>query len=175
MGLEERKPSWWRSVERSGRSYLSWSVYQLLLFQPLMTRCQRLLLKALTKYSNKGLFLPSVFISSSSSTLFRRGEMSQSESRCTVMQQLHQRYFLCPFVLLLFKKRSIILCAASVLRRLNNQKSLWDVNERHFTAQHTTNSLWSMCTAVQRLTANGVSQACWEHDGGPYLPAGGLA
>lgn len=64
-GLEERKPSWWRSVERTGRSYLSCSVYQLLLFQLLMTWCQSLSLKALMRNSNKGLFLPSVVISSS--------------------------------------------------------------------------------------------------------------
>lgn len=81
------------------------------------------------------------------------------------MQQLHQRTFLCPFVLHLFKYA--ILTAASVLHWLDNQKSLWDVNEQHFTAQHTTDSLWSVCTAVQRFTGNGVSQACWEHDGGP--------
>lgn len=29
----ERKPTWWRGVERTGRCYLSQSVYQLLLFQ----------------------------------------------------------------------------------------------------------------------------------------------
>lgn len=68
-----------------------------------------------------------------------------------------------------------ILSAACVLHWLDNQKSLWDVNEQRFTAQHTTGSLWSVCTAVQRLTRNGVSQACWEHDGGPDLPAGGPA
>lgn len=69
-GLEERKPSWWRSVERTGRSYLSCSVYQPLLFQLLMTWCQSLSLKAPTMNSNKGLFLPSVLISSSPSRFF---------------------------------------------------------------------------------------------------------
>lgn len=56
-----------------------------------------------------------------------------------------------------------------------NQKCLWDVNEKCFTSQHTAGSLWSACTADQRLTGNGVNQACWEHDGGPDLLAGGLA
>lgn len=82
-GSGREEVSWWRSVECSGRSYLSCSVYQLPLFQLLMTWCQSLSLKTpMKKRSNKGLFLPSVLISSSSSqfflSVFRRGEMRQS-------------------------------------------------------------------------------------------------
>lgn len=48
-GVGREEAAWWRSVEFAGRLYLSCSVYQLLLFQLLMTWCQSLSLKALTK------------------------------------------------------------------------------------------------------------------------------
>lgn len=63
-GFGRKEASWWRGVERSGRSYLRCSVYRQPLFQLLMTWC---LESPAKKRSNKDVLLPSVLTSSSPS------------------------------------------------------------------------------------------------------------
>ena len=83
-GLEERKPSWWRSVERAGRSYLCCSVYQLLLFQLLITWCQSISVKAPDEEQQQRTvssvlisFSPFLFLTKKNMALFTGAEMSQ--------------------------------------------------------------------------------------------------
>lgn len=139
--------------------------YQPPLFQLLMTWCQSLSLKAPAKKRKKNVV--SSFLSSRPPFLpppsfflacFRSVEMSQSEVSEQSCNSGSTDHFWGP------------LCCICALPWCS-----WDVNEQCFTAQHTAVSLWSARTAGQRLTGNGVNQACWEHDGGPDLPAGGLA
>lgn len=177
--LERQEASWWRCVECSGRCYLSCTVHQLPLFQLLMTWSQRLFPQGPRKEKiNKRLFLSSALIyvspSLSRGSICSRGEKNASQksvhSHATAASKIISLCLLCCIYI-----KNAALSAASVLRCSDNQKSLWDVNEQYFTARHTPASLWSVCTAEHRLTGEGVSQACWEHDGGPDLPAGGPA
>lgn len=121
------------------RLYLARTVYQLPLFQLLMTCVRVFPLKAPRgrNRGNKGLLHSSVLMSSFPSSFFficpffRRREMSQSEGSAQSCNSCIKAYFFVPFLVLhLFK--SAKLCAASVPHWLDNQKSVWDVNEQLF-------------------------------------------
>lgn len=108
------------------------------------------------------LFLPVFFIR----PFFRRREMSQSEGSAQSCNSCIKDYFFVPFLVLhLFK--SAKLCAASVPHWLDNQKSVWDVNEQLFYCS-TYRWLFMICvySRPEAHRGYGVSQACWEHDGG---------
>lgn len=158
-GFGREEASWWRSVERSGRLYLSRTVYQLPLFQLLMTCVRVFPLKAPRgrNWGNKGLLHSSVLMSSFPSSFFlsvlfledeRWASQKAVHSHATAASKLIS---LSPFWCCIYLR--VQSCVQLVcLTGWTIKSPCGMLMSSYFTAQHTAGSLWSVCTANQRLT-----------------------